>query len=107
MIAYDDLGKQFVGFLFHCEGGILEPPDPLSEKAVRNQLAGTGNRNNLFIRCDDCGVNMTFEENDPEQLDGEWCCPECGWTVQEDEPYDMLNAMNEAFEAMLPRTDFL
>ena len=105
MTNYDDLSKQFVGFLFHCKGGELAEPDPLSDREVQAQPEGTGNQDDLFLRCDDCGVNMTFTQNSPDQLDGEWRCPECGWTVQEDEPYDMLNAMNEAFEAMLYEDD--
>ena len=105
MTNYDELSKQFVGFLFHCKSGELTEPDSLSEREVQDQPEGTGNQDDLFIRCDDCGANMTFTKNSPDQLDGEWCCPECGWTVQEEEPYDMLNAMNEAFEAMLYEDD--
>ena len=101
MKNHDDLSKQFVGFLFHFTEGKLAEPDPLSDKEVPDQPEGTGNQNALFIRCDDCGVNMTFTKNSPEQPDGEWRCPVCGQTVQEEDPYDMLNAMNKAFEAML------
>lgn len=101
MKNYDDLSKQFVGFLFHCRGGELTEPDPLSDREVQDQPEGTGNQDDLFIRCDDCGVNMTFTKNSPDQLDGEWRCPVCGQTVQEETPYDLLEEKNRAFEKKL------
>ena len=105
MTNYDDLINQFVGFLFHCSNGELSEPDSLSDVEVARQPSGTGNSDCIFIYCEKCGCNMDFTPGDPTELDGKWRCPKCGQAVREEEPYDILEEINQAFEKGLYSDD--
>lgn len=95
----------FYGFIFYDEFGDLSQSEVLSKKEISKLPQGTGNRDHLYIFCNRCDEYMEFEEGDEGELRGEWTCHVCGASVQEFEPYDVLNDANNAFEELLNDDD--
>ena len=87
----------FYGFIFYYEDGDLSQPESCSKKEISALPQDAGNRDSIYIFCNRCDRYMRFS-GAPEALDGEWSCPECGASVPEFEPYDILEDMNRNFE---------